>query len=56
MVEARDKGVPALKATAILRLQIRDLNDEKPRFTSVAPLRNVSENAEIGKLIVILLS
>jgi len=46
---ASDNGVPAQTSTATLRLQVNDLNDNKPRFTHTPlPLR-IAENSDIGK-------
>lgn len=50
-VMATDGGTPALSSTAVLRLELIDLNDNTPRFTETLPLITVSEITELGMMI-----
>ncbi|XP_067938174.1 cadherin-23-like [Watersipora subatra] len=50
-VSARDMGTPALNSTAVIRVQILDMNDKTPQFGQSSPFRNVSEDATIGTII-----
>nr|DBA29023.1 TPA: hypothetical protein GDO54_009293 [Pyxicephalus adspersus] len=51
IVEAMDNGFPVLTSTAIIELQIRDINNHAPIFSEEIYQITVSENTSIGETI-----
>lgn len=50
-IVASDMGTPSLSGTATLAVNILDSNDKAPYFTPTTQSTEISENAEIGKII-----
>ena len=50
-VEAIDQGSPQQTGTAMVSIDVRDKNDNPPRFTRLFSV-NVTENAEIGSFVI----
>ncbi|XP_037833219.1 protocadherin alpha-3 isoform X4 [Kryptolebias marmoratus] len=50
-VEATDEGTPVLSSTAIITIQISDVNDNPPRFTDSVVNVYVNENSPTGTTI-----
>jgi len=48
-IQATDQGIPALSASATLKIQVNDLNDMAPVFNQAAPTLHVAENETVGK-------
>ncbi|XP_068133263.1 protocadherin-23-like [Hyperolius riggenbachi] len=51
IVEAKDSGNPALSSTAIIQLQIHDINNHAPVFSKEIYQINISENISVGEAI-----
>ncbi|XP_065342592.1 cadherin-related tumor suppressor [Cloeon dipterum] len=51
VVEAIDRGRPQLTGSATVLVQVRDKNDNPPRFTRLFSV-NVTENAEVGVFVI----
>ncbi|CAG0913257.1 unnamed protein product [Notodromas monacha] len=50
-VEARDDGNPRLSSSALVRVNVLDVNDNAPRFVAGLETINVSERAEVGRVL-----
>ncbi|XP_075902929.1 protocadherin alpha-8-like isoform X9 [Nelusetta ayraudi] len=50
-ISATDEGNPPLSSTAVITVQISDINDNAPRFPDATMNVNVKENSKIGDVI-----
>lgn len=52
MIEAADGGIPTQTSDCILRVQIEDINDNRPQFTQLSTNQlTVPENTNLGQFL-----